>query len=423
LYLQGRPCAVFLLYICNRNMNPTRKIQLEIYSAKADKFYLALLKNKLSGKADLETLKELADAIHFDKDSLANSFDLSEEKKKAINNKLSEIHAYLLASKRDSKDYFTVSKENLEKFLESPFGKELYDMFFMMEMMKQWAGKEESAEVKATAAMMSWFISGLMQGMGEAIGKSMSKTVNAAIAFNDKRPFTVKPNKKGNLVFQREDETIETEIYLEKDGAIRKKDFFSENDMSADVTSFFMRSDDTVMQVKEQADHFEITRYENVKAKNRKLDLTKASVIEKISIPKDGVESTEVTVENTEPIVYNYADMLRQQDNSKENASIEVQSQDSIFAMLDENFISYLKLPQSNPEKIQARNKLILGIYELTVKHYSGFTPHAYATITGFIASRMELLDTQAQHDETKRTQPYRKYLRDSVTNILKTVQ
>lgn len=54
-------------------MNPIRKIQIEIYSARADKFYLALLKYKLSGNADTETLKELADAIYFDKDSLANS--------------------------------------------------------------------------------------------------------------------------------------------------------------------------------------------------------------------------------------------------------------------------------------------------------------------------------------------------------------
>lgn len=114
-----------------------KKIQLEIYSDKADKFYLALLKYKLSGKADPETLKELADAIHFDTDSLTNSIDLSPESKQAIQTKLSEIHAYLLASKKDSKDYFAVSRENPEKFLASPFGKELYDMLFMMELMKQ----------------------------------------------------------------------------------------------------------------------------------------------------------------------------------------------------------------------------------------------------------------------------------------------
>ena len=97
-------------------MKPTQKIQLEIYCDKTEQFYLSLLKYKLSGKKDLELLTALADAVHFDHDSLVKSFELSEIQQKQIHDKLFEIHSYLLKSKKDSADYFTVSKENLEKF-------------------------------------------------------------------------------------------------------------------------------------------------------------------------------------------------------------------------------------------------------------------------------------------------------------------
>ena len=101
-------------------MKPLKKIQLELYPDKADEFYLSLLKYKLSEKPDLKTLQSLADAIHFDKDSW-KSWEQTDERKKKINDKLHDIHIFLLNSKKYSKQYFTVSKENFEEFQKSPF--------------------------------------------------------------------------------------------------------------------------------------------------------------------------------------------------------------------------------------------------------------------------------------------------------------
>lgn len=52
-------------------MSKTRKIQLEIDEDKITDFYLALLNWKTTDKADIEVLKTIANAIHFDEDSLA----------------------------------------------------------------------------------------------------------------------------------------------------------------------------------------------------------------------------------------------------------------------------------------------------------------------------------------------------------------
>lgn len=422
-------------------MKATKKIQLEIYSDKADEFYLALLKYKISGKKDLEQLTALADAIHFDKDSLTDSFTLNEAQNKKINKNLLSIHTYLLKSKRDSADYFTVSKENFEKFQASSFGQELYDMFFLMEITKQWAGKEESAEVKSGIAMLSWFIGGLMKGLAESIGKSMNTLLNTAIAFNEKKPLNVKANKKGNLVCKSADETIEMEVFAEKNGQIRKASA-SDLEKLSEETPVYIKADNRIVRIKHIGDKIELTHYDKAKVKNQKLDLSEGTVLETISVPKDqyenaveeedgsfthhpvnnSLEKAEVTVETTQPVVYNYEEMLKEtQKDKKRDEKPTVQSSASIFAMLDENFASYLRLPKNNPEKVEARNKIIISIYELLKKYYPEFTTiHPYTTITGYIASRMELLDTEEKFDESGRSQPYRKYLRDNVYQILK---
>jgi len=422
-------------------MKPTKKIQLEIYSDKAEQFYLSLLKYKLSSKKDLELLTALADAIHFDKDSLMSSFELPEAKQKKINDKLFEIHNYLLKSKKDSEDYFMVSKENFEKFQTSPFGKELHDMFFTIEITKQWIGKEESTEVKAATAMLSWFLSGLMHGISESIGKSINKTFNAAIALNDTQPFSVKPNKKGNLVCKTENETIEMELFVEKSGHIRK---VSASDLEKiyEENIFYVKVEDRTVRIKHIGDKIELTHYEKAKVKNQKLDLSKATILETVSVPKDHYEKAiklkedgslvyhpqessdnpEIIVETTHPIVYNYEDMLKQVQKDKETEEkSNIQSSASVFAMLDENFSAFLKLPKNNPEKVQARDKIIISLYELLKEHYAKLSSqHSYTTITGYISSRIELLDSEDLHDESKRRQPYRKYLRDMAYNILK---
>src|ERR1035437_1786361 len=133
-------------------MKPLKKIQLEIYPDKEQQFYLSLTKYKLSEKYDEEALKAMADAIHFDKELFTSSLKLSEQQEKKVSDKLFQIHTYLLNSKKDSEDYFTVSKENFEKFKASEFGKGLSNIFFMLEINKDLNGKEESAEVKARTA-------------------------------------------------------------------------------------------------------------------------------------------------------------------------------------------------------------------------------------------------------------------------------
>src|ERR1035437_980891 len=426
----------------------TKKIQLDLYSDKADEFYLSLLKYKLSEKADLEILKKLADAICFDKESVIDSLELSDAQQKEIHNRLLSIHTFLLGSKKYSSDYFTVSKENFEKFEASEFGKALYDIFFIMEITARWKGKEESAEVKGVAAMWTWMLAGLMQGISDSTGKFLSGALNVAIAFNDPLPLNIKLNKKGNLVAKSDGDTIELEIFAEKNGQIKRIPATDlENYSEENVV--YMKHEDITMRIRHTGDNIELTRYDKVK--NQKLDLSKATAVETISLPKeqyggvtindDGSVNyppkgnppvSEITGETSKPIIYNHEELLKEQNKDKkeqnkhkdgkqkQNHKSDIQSSASIFAMLDENITSFLKLPKNNPEKVQARDKIIVSIYELLKTHYPQLsTQHSYTTITGYIASRMQLLDSEELHDESKRKQPYRKYLRDMAYNIL----
>jgi hypothetical protein len=404
-------------------MKSIKKIQLEIFSDKEQQFYLSLLKYKLSEEHDAEALKSMADAIHFDKETFNSSFKLSEVQEKIIADKLHQIHTYLLHCKKDSADYFTVSKENFEKFKASEFGKALDTIFFTLEINKPLKGKEKNAEIKARTAMITWFFGGLMQGVKSSIENSLGNALNTGVVLKQmqNQPFSVKPNKKGNLVFESEHDTIEMELYIESGKQIRRKEIYSEEDMDFDSSSVFLLFDSIMIQIKELADDFEVSRYKNFKVKNRKIDLSEAKIIETTTMSKEKAQSANATFQKADPIVYNYEEILKEQEQNKANPDEKgtAQSEESIFAMLDENFTSLLKLPKDNPERIKARGKMIIGLFEILKEHYPDLTKHTSAIITGYIGSRMELLDTEDEYKTSGRTQLYRKYLKDAVSNIL----
>lgn len=83
-------------------------------------------------------------------------------------------------------------------------------------------------------------------------------------------------------------------------------------------------------------------------------------------------------------------------------------------------FNRFLRLPKGKRGQTGIRDEVIIDIYKCLTSHYPNLTVHVSITITGYIASRMGLLDTLELSDETDRIQPYRKYLRDAVYNILR---
>ena len=426
-------------------MKPTKKIQLELYPDKADKFYLSLLKYKLSEKPDLKTLQSLADAIHFDKDSW-KAWDQTDERKKKINDKLHDIHVFLLNSKKYSKQYFTVSKENFEEFQKSSFAKDLQNIFFMIDLKQAWSGKEESTEVKAMTSAITFFVTALAQSFEEHNKKSRSQTLNPKQAFDDNVSFNIKQGKKGNLVIKNKHDTIEMEFFLEKNGEI-KKIKTAELENLAEDSIFYLKTKELTAKIQKTGDKTKVTSYENAEVKNQKLDLSNATIIDTIPIPQGevvkGMEEdkkgnisfnaaktnlAEVFGIDTKPkevAVYTYEEALgEEQEKRKEEKNekkINFHSSQEVFALLDEQFTDFLKLPKDSPEKTQARDKIIIQIYELVKKHYPSFTIHAYSTITGYIASKMDLLDTKEEHDiKAKRNRPYREYLTKTVYNILR---
>ena len=100
-------------------MKKTKTIHLEIHPDKVAEFYFSLLRYKTSHQPNIQDLEQMANAIDFDYNSLLGTLELSEAQKQKIDDKLHSIHTYLLKSRKDSDDYFGVSKEDFERGTES----------------------------------------------------------------------------------------------------------------------------------------------------------------------------------------------------------------------------------------------------------------------------------------------------------------
>ncbi len=106
-----------------------------------------------------DTLKTIADAIHFDYKDLTKTIKPDETKQRLLNDKLLGVHAYLYNSRKDSPGYLEMSKNTPEEFEASAFGKELKNSFYLMEWSRQWTGTADSAEVQAFIAMYVFSVS------------------------------------------------------------------------------------------------------------------------------------------------------------------------------------------------------------------------------------------------------------------------
>lgn len=423
-------------------MKKIKTIQLEIDSDKVAEFYCSLLKYKTSEEPDPKDLKMMADAIHLDSDSLMKSFETSELQEQNISEKFQSIHNYLLKSKKKSEDYFKVSEENFEKFMSSAFIADLYDIFKWLELSQKWKGKEESAEVKAGIAMYSITVYYFTDFFAEDVNRGLKKSLNNGILLSNIQNKPIKiTHKKGNFCFNvGEKETEELEFFLEKNGKILKTNIKSKGiDEIFDLGNrgfLFLKSANMAIQMAKKGNTIEVINYENVKEKNKELDLANAKIVNSFSIPIEHFEesvtitedgsyiyepkdsSFENLITETSPLTVNKEYHPKSVQEKKE-FKIDTAYFASIFNPIDELISFFLKNPQNKREEIESRNRIVTIVYDLLKKHYPDITIHTSATITGYICSNLELLDTEEQHDNSNRTQSYREYLRNSINNIL----
>lgn len=420
-------------------MRSIKKIQLEIYSEKEEQFYLSLLRYKAFPNS--EDLELLADAIHFDRESLENIFTISPDQEQKINDKLSTIHKYLLDHNKFSGDYLKVSKETFEKFLASPFGRDLNNLFHIFELIKRFSGKEESAEVKSMAAVLSRISTQFTKGLKKSIGKSITGFVGMALTLKEMKQGEIKieANEKGNLVYPMEEENIEIEVFVPKDGHYRKVKV-TRNDNPFKGTGGFFKIGEIGVLLKENGNEIEVTQYKNIKTKNGELDLNQSQIISTFSILKsmliNNISQTETgsfrfefknaeseDAEDANEISANeefhLTEALKEEQESKQDKETIGGPGSPTYNMVDESLAKYLKLPKDHYESVRMRDRTIIEIFGLIKKHYS-ISTHTAKNITGFIASRIGLVDTEDQYLDRDRKQPYLKYLRTSIENVLK---
>jgi len=421
-------------------MKRTKTIHLEIHPDKVAEFYFSLLRYKISDQPNIQDLEQMANAIDFDYNSLISTLELSEVQKQKIDDKLHSIHTYLIKSKKDSDDYFEVSKENFEKFKASGFIDELYTIFNLMEISKIWTGKEERAEIKAGIATFSYFCLFIARGLEQGLKKVLFDPLSL---INQENPsFKLTTNESGNFIYHFEnDRIIEFEVFVEANGEIVKTAVTLDNldalFIDENINSVFLRFENHAVQIIPNDNSVSIIVQEGAKVENDRLSVSEATTIHTLILPKEQVEkfymmkaNNTLIYNSNEPIIIGNIDYssttFQDSLDFKESNDIIKQKFDedmklfaSTFNSLDEIFSDFLKLPSNKREETEARNRIIISVYDLLKKHYPSITLHARSTVTGYISSTMGLLDTEVQHENSYRKQPYRKYLRDSINNIL----
>ena len=370
-------------------MKNIRKIELHIYEDKITEFYLSLLHWKTTDKADIEVLRTLVNAIHFDEESLANGIEISAAQQERIKERMQAIQEFLFKSKKDSEDYYKVSKENHEAFAASPFGKELNALLYSMEVRKLLTGKEESIEVKSSIAAFTKFITMLMN--------ALAATIELPVFEDKPGAYKLKADKKGYLMYEfgEGEYKIEAGLFMETSKGI--KHLHPANDLllvsdEENIHTLFLTVNDDSIRLSEKDAVIDVTVYENVKIEKGFLYISNAHKGQTITIPKELFKNGEL-------------------------------SEAEIFKTVEKEFIRVIKLPLNTPEQIESRDRDIMSIYILLGKHYPGITQHAACTIAGYIAGSAGLLDSEGLYIISDRKMPYRKYLRDTVYNIIQKYQ
>lgn len=393
-------------------MKRIKTIHLEIDADKEAEFYASLYSYKTSEKSNMDDLKFMADAIHFDANVGMQIFVPSESEEKNINLKLLSIHEYLLQSGSGSFDYLKVSKKDFEEFKSSTFAMELYELIKMKEIAKKWIGKEESAEVKAGIAAYSYLSYYFTYHFADDMNYSFQPEIQEKIQLSNFQDQLLKGDiiENGNFQFKIDEQTKEFEFYIKQKDELLKtradsKELNKIFDNKTGSFYIFIRSVNKAFRIKMKKIQSEVVYYENEEEKNNILDLINASITDAEITPITQLEEEK----KSESI------QLKELKFDKEGFA-------SIFNPILEQVSFFLEDPKirNKNEMIVARDKIVLNVYDSLQKHFNDLTVHILATITGYICSELELLQTEEQYDNSSKTQPYRKYLKDTVYNIVK---
>jgi hypothetical protein len=425
-------------------MKKTKTVKLELYPEKEQDFYKSLLRLKYMESTEMEDYKKLVDAIHFDKGILNEIIKPDRHQQKKVNVKTRSIFTYLFSSVKDSKDYLKISKATFTKFKRSEFGKELIGLVASMELYRKHIGEQDSPELKATVITLSECLHLLTNAVAEGIGQSLSDSMNLVqnIQQAQNLPLKVKVTKKGGLLYAIGEEQFEMELFLEKDGQIRKTIVatdLSNMEDDGNIHSILLKINDFVVQFIPGLESSEIVYYEGIKEKGKKLILSPEKEVQRISITNEGlikeVYQTEdgsfeiKPIQNAPASSDEIAPGFKIESNNKISFSPRLTDQNGIpenpevssfLLKLFEEQLGMLKPDQSKRESIDKRDKVIIGIYQLITNNYSDVSFHVRCSATGFIAAELGWLDSQDVHSDMKRRQRYRKYLIDTVTKIIK---
>ena len=124
-------------------------------------------------------------------------------------------------------------------------------------------------------------------------------------------------------------------------------------------------------------------------------------------------------------ILSNIIGLISRQDNKylHQYSTIETVFKIPISRNFINNYIlilmEFLEKGQTTKEIDEVQNYIIENLYEEVKKHYQ-FTDHAIFTIIGYVLATIGLLKNQEEHDSDDKRQTWREYLKNSVSNRVK---
>lgn len=417
------------------------EIPLELNSNKVGQFYLALNSWHRSGKKDLEALTKMADAIVLDYDKVTLDSLLTSEQEVIVQGRLKAIYKFCEVSSKYSNDYSVVGCINEDAFIQSDFGKELTDLFTLLELSQKWIGKEKSQQFKCSIGLWIYFkyqMENLLPLNLQRINsnKILSKSEIAYILKQLNLKIYIQEN--GKINFYKGEKDIQFQIYLEKNATFHLLELKKENESkiidSAISGVVCLLSNKEAFLIKSNSKDLIISIYKNAKIIKKKIDFTNTKFDCSFKIPRKQIDRTLKKIKSynevdfytfimdaipKKGIVVSFEDREFKDNYLHKEIEMSVDSSTKAFSEIEDYLLPYIKRVNGKSDEIQIRHSTILKFYRLLTKHYPEAKVNILAIITGFIASQLGLLDTKSAHIDSNRKQTYRKYLKDSVFNVI----
>lgn len=391
-------------------MNPKKhsggpkKIILEILNDSEIDFFLALYRLKANKSYNPSDVKILIDAIAFNENWM-------EEKEQEIITNLNISWKYIHSSAKSSADYRKVSHENFDDFMKAEFGQAIKGLHYYFHNLKGIAENGETAEFKTEISLLQVILNGFTQfGQGDT-NKLTRYNLRAG---SETETLVIESTQAGFKVTDKKSESVaELEPYYEQSGKLKKITSLNETEkIVAENQGIYFKTGANFIKVIQDEKSIHYTFFHDVPILDDDFDLSSCKK-ENLSLSNaqlkiEAIESCgEIDVKAPIPEI--------------ENIQVNITATTDISANVKsiESFGALHRIPEGVKSQSFLRHRIVTMTFEQVTKAFPELSNHVRNIVTGYLCIPFGVLDTEEEHNESKRSQTYHEYVGKTIKNTL----